>query len=395
MKKLLLLTIAALMSVMSFAQEVSDNVIKIFTSDGITTPILSKDIKDITFEEITPLSMDIEISNVQQNSMDVAFDMPDGCKYWLMCVTKEELKGTDKEVRMAIKSKYNDEFDESKFLRIPNLDAGTTYYFYALLFDKDGVPAGISKASATTKSAAKDLFTINVTDVTKTSATVTFTPKDNTMTYYYFVVPESSREQMIDQYGSIQKSDLEYLKYCAESADYDLDFFLGQILVKGTVSKDARDITQGNLTPNTVYYAYCYGMNADGNSTTDVYETKFTTDDVTPSDNVLSCEVVKTYSDGCDVKVTASNNDPYIVEAQPKAAWDKSLSNNGNDAVKAAGEILRMSYSGYADNYTVTGNYEGKKDVGSSNTEYVLIVCGYDSGVTTDVQVVPFKTLAE
>ena len=50
MKKLLLLTIAALMSVMSFAQEVSDNVIKIFTSDGITTPILSKDIKDITFE---------------------------------------------------------------------------------------------------------------------------------------------------------------------------------------------------------------------------------------------------------------------------------------------------------------------------------------------------------
>ena len=95
---------------------------------------------------------------------------------------------------MAIKSKYNDEFDESKFLRIPNLDAGTTYYFYALLFDKDGAPAGISKAYATTKSAAKYLFTINVTDVTKTSATVTFTPKDNTMTYYYFVVPESSRD---------------------------------------------------------------------------------------------------------------------------------------------------------------------------------------------------------
>lgn len=102
--------------------------------------------------------------------------------------------------------------------------------------------------------------------------------------------------------------------------------------------------------------------------------------------------MVKTYSDGCDVKVTASNNDPYIVEAQPKAAWDKSLSNNGNDAVKAAGEILRVSYSGCADNYTVTGN---KKDVASSNTEYVLIVCGYDSGVTTDVKVVPFKTLAE
>lgn len=60
-----------------------------------------------------------------------------------------------------------------------------------------------------------------------------------------------------------------------------------------------------------------------------IYTILRTTDDVTPSDNVLSCEVVKTYSDGCDVKVTASNNDPYIVEAQPKAAWDKFLSNNG------------------------------------------------------------------
>ena len=40
---------------MSFAQESNDNVMKIYTSDGIMTPIASKEIKDITFEEITPL----------------------------------------------------------------------------------------------------------------------------------------------------------------------------------------------------------------------------------------------------------------------------------------------------------------------------------------------------
>lgn len=91
MKKLILLTMAALMSAMSFAQESNDNVMKIYTSDGIMTPIASKEIKDITFEEITPLSMDIEISNVEQNSMDIDFPMPEGCKYWLLCVTKEKL----------------------------------------------------------------------------------------------------------------------------------------------------------------------------------------------------------------------------------------------------------------------------------------------------------------
>ena len=89
MKKLILLTMAALMSAMSFAQESNDNVMKIYTSDGIMTPIASKEIKDITFEEITPLSMDIEISNVEQNSMDIDFPMPEGCKYWLLCALRK------------------------------------------------------------------------------------------------------------------------------------------------------------------------------------------------------------------------------------------------------------------------------------------------------------------
>lgn len=395
MKKLILLTMAALMSAMSFAQESNDNVMKIYTSDGIMTPIASKEIKDITFEEITPLSMDIEISNVEQNSMDIDFPMPEGCKYWLLCVTKEKLTGTDKEIRMAIKAKYNDEFDEAKFLRIPNLDAGTTYYFYALMFEKDGVPAGVSMASATTKQEATDQFAISVTDITKNSATVNITPKDNSMTYYYFVVSEEVRQQMISQYGGIQKSDLEYLKYCAERNDYDLDYYLSQVLVKGPISKDARDIVQTNLSPNTVYYAYCYGMDKDAKFTTDVYAEKFTTKNVEASNNVLTCEIVNTYNDGCDIKVTASNNDPYIVDAQPKAVWEKKLANNGGDAVKTANDILNVSYSGNADYYTKVGNFEGKVGVGSADTEYVLIICGYDAGVTTDVQTFTFKTLAE
>lgn len=91
MKKLILLTMAALMSAMSFAQESNDNVMKIYTSDGIMTPIASKEIKDITFEEITPLSMDIEISNVEQNSMDIDFPMPEGCKTGFCALRKRNL----------------------------------------------------------------------------------------------------------------------------------------------------------------------------------------------------------------------------------------------------------------------------------------------------------------
>lgn len=128
MKKLIILTIAAMMSAISFAQTSADIVMRTHRADGTMTPLLTKNIKDICFEEITPLTMDISVSNIQQDAMDIDFPMPEGCKFWLMCITKEEITGTDKEVRMAIKAKFNDEFNESKFLRITELDPGTIYY---------------------------------------------------------------------------------------------------------------------------------------------------------------------------------------------------------------------------------------------------------------------------
>ena len=396
MKKIMTMAVAALFSAVTFAQEVGDGVVRIKTTDGETTPLLMNNIKDITIEEVTPLSMDIEVSNITETSMDVDFKMPAGCKYWLMSMQKEEFTGSDLEVRNEIRLKHNDQFTESKFLRITNREPGTTYYIYALLFDEDGVPAGMAKTSATTlnKAQATDEFTIDVSDITKTTAQVKFTPKDNTMTYYYYVVPEEDRTTMIAKYGDIQTADLEYLKYNASSIGYDLKEYLDFVLAKGPKSLDTRDIIQANLDPGTKYYAYCFGMNDDGSFTTAVYEKEFTTEAVQPSANVINCEVVKAYADGCDVKVTTTNSDPYIIDAQPKAVWEKALEAAGGDKIVAAKNILKVSYGGYADQYTKKGNQEYKVEVSSADTDYVLIVYGYDSAITTDVQTVEFRTAA-
>lgn len=395
MKKIMTIAAALVLSAAAFAQEVGDRVMRVHTVDGETTSLLVNQIKNIHFEEITPLNMNIEVSNVKSDQMDIDFQMPEGCKHWLMCMTTEEITGTDLEVRQAIRAKYNDDFTEAKFLRIPNLQPETTYYIYALLFGADNVVAGMAKAQATTQAEVKDAFTINVSDVAQTSATISFVPKDPTLKYYYFVVPEASREMMINQYGSIPAADKDYLSYCAESANYDLDFYLQQVLVSGSITKDARDITQTNLTPNTKYYAYCYGMNTRGEATTDVYEQMFTTLDVTPSENVISCTVTQTYKDGCDVNVTTTNDDPYLLQIQTKEVWDRYLSNNNGDAKAAATEIIRLAYGDSAAAYTFVGNYTGKLETHSSDTDCVVIACGYNAGVTTDVQTVEFKTLAE
>ncbi len=397
MKKILTMAMAALFSVATFAQTTGDRVLKIKTTDGESTALMLNTVKDITVEPVTPLSMDIEVSNITETSMDIDFPMPAGCKYWLMCIQEEEITGTDLEVRNAIRQKYNEEFSESKFLRIPNFKSGTTYYIYALMFDEDGVPAGLAKTSATTlkKEVATDEFTIDVSDITKTTASVKFTPKDNKMTYYCYVVPETDRTTMIDMYGSIQKSDLEYLKYSASSIGYDLSEYLSYVLVSGTKTYDTRDLIQTSLEPGTKYYAYCYGMEKDGTFTTAVYEKEFTTEAVQPSENVITCNVVKTYTDGCDVKVTTTNNDPYIVTTQTAEVWQRYLNNNNGDKVAAAKEILRISYGGYADSYTYTGDHDIRINTRSENTDCVLIVCGYDASITTDVQIVEYKTVEE
>ena len=163
------MAVAALLSVSAFAQEKVDRVMKITTTEGESESMMLNTVKTISFEEVQPLTMNIEVSNITQNSMDILFEMPEDCKFWLMCIQKEEITGTDAEVRKAIKSKYNDRFDEEKFLRIPNFEEGTTYYIYALLFDKDGVAAGLAKTSATTLAPVQDEFKIDVNSVTMNS----------------------------------------------------------------------------------------------------------------------------------------------------------------------------------------------------------------------------------
>lgn len=76
--------------------------------------------------------------------------------------------------------------------------------------------------------------------------------------------------------------------------------------------------------------------------------------------------------------------------------WEKYLALSNGDKKLAARELLRISYSGYADNYTMTGSKDSfKVSTSSSGTDCVLIVCGFDADVTTDVQIIEYKTLAE
>lgn len=396
-RKIFTILAAALLSVAAAAQLQTTDVLRIHTNDGETTAVKVGDVKTISFEEVKPLTMIINVESVSPDGMVVDFVMPDGCRNWLLYVSDNALEGTEAEMRQAVKERFNDDFSESKYLSLQGFKPETTYYIYVLLYDTDGVVAGLSTAMATTaKEKMKDEFAISVSSVSSSNATVTFTPKEKKMAYYYFVVSEASRELMISQYGSIQQADKAYWKYQAEQFNYDLEAYVPYVLSAGDKTVDVKDFLQKPLTPSTKYYAYCYGVNEkDVTFTTDVYEVEFTTPEATGSDNRITATVTKTYRDGCDVEIRTTNSDKYIVNAQSKETWDRLLERNGSDAVKTAANILSIAYGDAIEEFLKSGDFTGKVGYGSADTDCVLIVCGYDGGVTTEVQTIPFRTVDE
>lgn len=124
-----------MLSVAAMAQKPGDGVLRIHTTDGEVTPIFTKNIKSMTFEEVTPLTMNIDVEETGTDYILVDFPMPEGCSHWLMYVGDEELVGDDRDVRIEMKKRYMEDWRESKYLQIPGLKNNTTYYIYALLYD--------------------------------------------------------------------------------------------------------------------------------------------------------------------------------------------------------------------------------------------------------------------
>lgn len=77
MKKIIATIAASVLSVAAMAQKPGDGVLRIHTTDGEVTPIFTKNIKSMTFEEVTPLTMNIDVEETGTDYILVDFPMPE------------------------------------------------------------------------------------------------------------------------------------------------------------------------------------------------------------------------------------------------------------------------------------------------------------------------------
>lgn len=227
-------------------------------------------------------------------------------------------------------------------------------------------------------------FTVDVANITINSATVNVVPPSNE-TYLFDVVARLEYEEYATP-ADFAISRIAMLKGWADAQNRPLT----ELLVSGAQSRE-----YDWLTADTRYYAYAFGVSADGELSTDVVMVQFRTEPYSdePSNNTFDIKLSDITAYGAKIEVTPSNGDFYYFYAIEKAEYENYESDEAF-AKSVAQEIKRMSVD-------VTSNLSTAYDSHTFNallkpdTDYYAYALGISgNGVpTTGVTKVAFKTL--
>ena len=117
--------------------------------------------------------------------------------------------------------------------------------------------------------------TIQVTDITASKATVTCTPDPLTgFTYYYDYLPKEEADLLLP-------TDEEKMNYLVQSINEQLPQY--GLTWADVITEGKETYTFKGLAPLTSYYAVAFGVDANGNVTSKLYKTEFTTQDLNPA----------------------------------------------------------------------------------------------------------------
>ena len=125
-------------------------------------------------------------------------------------------------------------------------------------------------------------FSVAVSDVAQTEATVTVTPSNDQATYYYAAVKKAEFDTFESDAAYAQHI-LDNLKAIADKKVLPLSEYLATALVKGSAPQKITDLPAG-----TDYYAVALGMLTDGRFTSDLVKEAFKTDDAPEPELVIS-----------------------------------------------------------------------------------------------------------
>lgn len=240
------------------------------------------------------------------------------------------------------------------------------------------------------------MLQIEVQEITNLTCSYTVTPADPTLRYHYDYRIQSGDYSVdgLDQYGSEEQNLYHFVRdwwaFCGDLYGMGwVDYMNSGVLVTGPQSEY---IT--GLTPGSEYCLYAFATNEDGSLASPVEVVKFQTGIPVASDITFEVTMGTITSSSATCTITPSCDDPYFVNVQRASYVDWFIERDRVDdmvpslASSFSPEIYPVCYC----QGTVTRSTDDFLSNTRSDSDYYVIVFGYNEGQTSPVTLVKFHT---
>lgn len=279
--------------------------------------------------------------------------------------------------------------------------------YYIVVFGVDAAKGyeantAVSKTEVTTAAFAglDTTFEVNTT-VDGNTATYQITPSNDEDIWYFYTLPKSTYDAYTDPAGQYQMNEQRFLLFCLEqeinayrNAGYSDADIMNAIFHRGALTLQAK-----GLNAQTEYINMIAGfiISEEGNVTiaTDVTTSTYTTGDAKASELTFEISVTDIEMIRAAIKITPSDlKETYHWMC---GVWD------GEQTAEDIMNGIVAQYGGWMNNgamlYTGVQDYTGgpgspyKYKLDSPDTDYYVVVFGYAGGITTEPEMVTFRTL--
>lgn len=246
---------------------------------------------------------------------------------------------------------------------------------------------GENSSPATLSLTQKAAFTIIVHEDSTTSSKLHWDiiPEDKTMTFWSNARPQN----YMDEHNTdslLHERELFAIEGWAKTTGIPLAEYLSYITTPG----DRLNVVYEGLAHDTEYTIFAYGMNGEGERTTDIYKATTQTLSIQPSDNRITLNMGEITSRTATYSTSVTNDDYYCQGYDYAEDYEGMSDEEILHAIMVEGKPVLASGKGFGDGgpFNLTGL--------RPNTEYMIFAFGLEQDViTTDLVKTTFRTLEE
>lgn len=349
------------------------------------------------------LSVEIEVSDVSQNGFTVSFTPSDETPYIFGIADQASVSGYLKDMKRFIDMRIAEVMENKgssrpeaaaslsatgqSTLPAEGLQPSTAYVCYAVGIDADGLyTTDVFMETVTTQEQDESaMFTVNVSDITSGSVTVSVIPEDNSIPYYYDIMTKADYESLG---GDVSVAVEQMIDYIISYTGTDRETAVRSLQSTGP---DSDEIT--GLSPSTEMVAFAVRLENDGSCPGTPCVTPFKTLDAGKPED---CR----FSFGYDVSgnvmyITVTPTDwstPYVTAVVKKSEFisDAELTARMYESIAYMAETYGVSVEEIVSLVSVSGKNETDYIPGTdfqADTEYYAFAYAINSDGTPAGQV--------